>query len=103
MLRRSSWTGLLWLVVAVGVLFVPLAAASDTDRAIETLTVLTLTCALAGYALVWLVLRQRGYVRLLHLGLGSLCGAYVVVLLLGVIADFAEASRQALSVRLLIV
>ena len=103
MLRRSSWSGLVFLVVAVAMVFLPVADASDRGRAIQTLTVLVLTCALAGYALVWLVLRPRDYVRSLHLGLGSLCGAYFALILLGVISDFADASRQALVVRLLVV
>ena len=104
MLRRSSTSGILVLGVALALLFMPLAAAaSNGGRATQTLSLLVLTCALSVYALVWLILRQRGYVRALHLGLGALCGAYCAILFLGVIRDFAGEQRQALAVRLIII
>jgi 4-amino-4-deoxy-L-arabinose transferase-like glycosyltransferase len=104
MLRRSSTSGIVLLVAALALLFVPLAAAaSSRSRSAQTLTLLVLTCALSGYALVWLTRRLRGYVRALHLGLGALCGAYGAVLLLGVVRDFAGEPRQTLLARLLII
>jgi hypothetical protein len=104
MLQRSSAGSILLLVVGLGLLFVPLAAAaSNGGRPAQTLSLLVLTCALSVYALVWLTLRQWGYVRALHLGFGALCGAYGSVLLLGVVRDFAGEQRQTLVARLVII
>jgi hypothetical protein len=103
MFRPGSKGGFVLLVAAVAMLFLPFAAAATAGRAAQTLTILTFTCALSGYALVWLVLRLRGVPRALHLALGAICGAYTPILLLGVIRDFAGEQRQALAARLLII
>ena len=102
MFRRTSKQGLVLLVVAVACLFIPLAAATNADRATQTLTVVALTCALAVEAVTWLVLRQRGYVRTAYLGAAAAAGAFSSVLLFDVIGDFAGLSRYDLGSRLLV-
>jgi hypothetical protein len=103
MFRPSSPRGAVLLVVAVAALFVPLAAASSADRPAQTLTMLSLVCALAMLAFVWLLLVRRGIVRAAHLGLAAMMGAYLPIWLIPFVDDLASAQRELLNTRLLVI
>ena len=103
MLRRSSRVGLALLLVAVTLLFVPFAAASNADRATQTLTLLAFFCALTVLSLAWFALRQHGSVRAIYLGVAGLIGALTPGLLLGAIHDFDGVPRAPLVSRLLMI
>lgn len=92
MFRRSSGQGFVLLLIATALLFVPLATASNSSHALQTLTLLVLLCALAAEGVTWLVLRQRGQVRALYLGLAAFAGAFAS--LLGVLPALAGNYRQ---------
>lgn len=98
--RRSNTIGLGLLLVAVTLLFLPFAAASNAGRATQTLTVLAFLCALTALSLTWFTLRQHGYVRSIYLGVAGLIGALAPALLLGVIHDFDGLPRSPLLSRL---
>lgn len=102
MFRRSSLRGFGLLAIAIGMLFIPLATASNANRAVQTLTLLAFVCAWTLVALAWLILRQGGYVRAIHLGLAALVGAFCALLLLGVVRDFSDVPRGLLTSRLLV-
>lgn len=103
MFRRGSVLGFEALAGAVVCLFIPLAAASNSDRATQTLTLLALIFALIAFAIVWLAMRQRGLVRgALYLGLAAFGGALLLLPLLGLPA-FAGATEPNLPARILIV
>ena len=101
--RRSSALRIGGLVVAALVIFVPIAAASNADRATETLTLLSLVGALAVCGLAWFLLRQHGFVRAAYLGLAALVGALAPALLLGLVHDFDGVPRDALLSRLFLI
>ena len=96
MLRRDSARGFALLGAAVVCLFFPFAAASNADRATQTLTLLALVLSLGAFALTWLVLRQRGWVGAAYLGLAALAGAFSV-LFLQTLPAFADATEPDLS------
>lgn len=100
MLRRNSGRWFLVLAVAVGLSFVPIAAASNAPRAMQTLTLLALVLALVAFAIFWLVMRQHGYVRASYLGIAALAGGFATALLFDVVPDFAGVSRAQLAARL---
>lgn len=92
MFRRSSGQGFVLLVVAIALLFVPLATASNSGGALQTLILLVLLCALAAEALTCLILRRRGPVRALYLGLAALAGALAA--LMGALPAFEDYLRR---------
>lgn len=75
----------------MALLFVPLASASNSGRSLQTLVLLVLLSALAAEALIWLILRQRGQVSALYLGIAALAGA--VASLIGALPAFPGYSR----------
>jgi hypothetical protein len=103
MLRRSSTLGFVLLVIAVAVLFVPFAAASNAGGPVQTLTVLIIVCALAAIAFAWFVLRQHGYVRTTYIAAAALVGALSSALLIGFIHEFDGVSRDVLQARFFLV
>lgn len=100
MRRRRSVPGFLLALIALGVLFAPLAATDARTRAEQTLTLLVLVGALAGTGVVWLALRPRGFIRATSLGLGALAGALATYPLLGSIHDFDGYDNAAFAPRL---
>src|SRR5438034_7697024 len=89
MFRQSKNSGAVLLMLAVILLFVPLAAAANDDRPTQTLTLLVLTCSIGGLSVTWLALRGRGYVLAVLLGLAAFAGGLASALVLGAIGDFA--------------
>src|SRR3954471_19310654 len=103
MRRRRRISGLVLLIAAVGLLFAPIAGASGTTRAEQTLTLLVLVASAAAVGIAWLVLRSRGYVRATSLALASLAGALAVFPLLPAIHDFDGLPASAFTPRLAVV
>jgi hypothetical protein len=101
-LRRGSDRGFALLAGAVICLFIPLAAASSSDRATQTLTLVALMASSAAFGITWLILRGRGCVRAAYLGLASLAGAFLVVWA-SATPGFADATEPDLTARLAIV
>ena len=60
--------------VAAALLWIPLASASVSHRAVQTLTLIVLTLTLVGMASAWLTLVRRGYARSAYLAIGGLAG-----------------------------
>lgn len=102
-LRRTSRSGALLVVAAVGALFAPIAAASNATRAIQTATLLGLLGALLGVTVAWLVLRPRGYVRAGWLALAAATGTLAMVPLLASIHDVDSVALAPVRVRLVVV
>ncbi|HEU4995692.1 MAG TPA: hypothetical protein VFT29_12780 [Gemmatimonadaceae bacterium] len=97
-MRRRNAPGVVLLALAVALLFVPIAAASNADRATQTLTLLSLTAALGLMGLTWVALRQRG-ASAAYLGLGALAGACLTTFLVSSVRDPASPPVAALVAR----
>lgn len=111
MVRRSRPLGGILLFVGMALLFVPLATASNSNRATQTLTLLALLSALATLALTWLILGWRGKhppgsagtLRPAILGLAALAGGFAAISLFGDVRSFAGLPRMPLVWRLVFV
>jgi hypothetical protein len=102
MLRRRSARWAIGLIAAVGTLFVPFAAATSSDNAIRTLTLLALVLGLLGLVAGWLVIRytRRANPSALLLGTTAFIGSLLAALLFDSIGDFAGLPRTPLAARL---
>jgi hypothetical protein len=104
MLRRHSGRWALGLALAVGVLFVPVAAASNADNPTRTLSLLGLLLGLAALAVTWLLVRQlrRRDPHALALGLAAFVGTLLTSVAFDSVGDFAGLSRTPLAGRLFV-
>lgn len=104
MLRRHSGRWALGLAVAVGILFVPLAAASNADNPTRTLTLLALVLALVTFQVTWLFARvaRRRNPHAGMLGVVAFAGTLLTALFFDSIGDFAGLSRTPLAGRLFV-
>jgi hypothetical protein len=104
MLRRHSGRWAIGLALSVGILFVPLAAASNADNAIRTLALLSLVFGLLALEATWLVVRfgRRRNARAILLGVAAFVGTLFASLVFDSVGDFAGLSRGPLAGRLLV-
>ena len=102
MLRRNSGRWSVVLLLGVASIFLPVAAAASDERPIQTLTVLALVASLVAVGLVWLALRQAGYVRAGYLGAAALTGPLISVTMMDFVGDFAGLPREPLAARFFI-
>lgn len=104
MLRRHSGRWALGLALAVGILFVPVAAASNADNATRTMTLLALVLAILTLEAAWLVVRfvRRRNPRALMLGVAAFVGTLLTALLFESVGDFAGLPRAPLAGRLFV-
>jgi hypothetical protein len=104
MLRRHSGRWALGLALAVGILFVPLAAGSSADNPTRTLTLLALVLALLTLEATWLVVRygRQRNPHALMLGAAAFVGTLFTALLFDSVGDFAGLTRAPLAGRLFV-
>ena len=102
MLRRHSGRWAIGLALAVGVLFVPIAAASNADNPVRTLSLLALLLALATLFVAWLSIRKlrRRNPHAVALSVAAFVGSLLTTLLFDFVGDFAGLPRGPLAGRL---